>query len=51
MKQRNDRSLWIGVGLGFALLIASWIILFTIAADHPVESVPLATAPAKAANP
>lgn len=44
MKPRNDLSLWVGVGAAFALLLASWIILVGLAADHPVQSVPLAPA-------
>lgn len=43
MKTRSDRSLWIAVGLAFALLISAWIVLFKIAADNPVTAVPLET--------
>ena len=51
MKRCGDRSLWVGVGLAFGLLFASWALLFAIAADHPVESVPLATTPAGMTQP
>lgn len=50
MKPRSDRSLWLGVGLAFALLLGAWALLFTIAAEHPVESVPLATATPQTAD-
>ncbi len=43
MKTRSDFSLWLAVGLAFALLIGAWIALFKIAADNPVTSVPLVT--------
>jgi hypothetical protein len=51
MKNRGDRTLWIGVGLAFALLLASWVALFMIAADNPVASVPLATTPDRTPRP
>ena len=51
MKNRDDRSLWIGVGVAFALLFASWVILFVIAADNPVASVPLAKTPGQSPQP
>lgn len=41
MKRRNDRSLWLGVGVAFALLLGAWVVLFKIAAAHPVQNVPL----------
>jgi len=47
MKLRSDFSLWLAVGLAFALLIGAWITLFKIAADNPVTPVPLATPAAR----
>ncbi len=37
----SARSLWIGVGLLFGLMALAWVVLFTLAAKNPVESVPL----------
>jgi hypothetical protein len=48
MKTRGDGSLWLAVGLAFAALIGAWLLLFKIAADNPVQSVPLATPAASA---
>ncbi len=40
-KKNSTRSLWIGVGLVFGLMALAWSILFTVAADNPVATVPL----------
>lgn len=37
----SSKSLWIAVGLLFGLMAVAWFILFSLAADNPVESVPL----------
>ncbi len=50
MRLRNDGTLWLAVGLAFAVLIGAWLLLFKIAADNPVQSVPLAV-PAAAPSP
>lgn len=47
MRARGDGSLWLAVGLAFAVLVGAWLLLFKIAADNPVQTVPLA-APAAA---
>jgi hypothetical protein len=48
MRPRGDGSLWLAVGVAFAVLIGAWLLLFKIAADHPVQTVPLATPAASA---
>lgn len=40
-KPNSAKSLWVAVGLLFGLMAVAWFILFSLAADHPVESVPL----------
>tara|TARA_R110002072_G_scaffold181223_1_gene337235 strand:- start:132 stop:296 length:165 start_codon:yes stop_codon:yes gene_type:complete len=37
----SAKTMWIGVGVVFGLMALAWYFLFTIAADNPVESVPL----------
>ncbi|GAB5558922.1 MAG: hypothetical protein SynsKO_05690 [Synoicihabitans sp.] len=37
----SSRSLWVAVGLLFGMMAVAWYFLFTLAADNPVESVPL----------
>lgn len=37
----SSKSLWIGVGLLFGLLLLAWTIMFTVASKSAVESVPL----------
>jgi hypothetical protein len=37
----SSKSLWIAVGLLFGLMAVAWFVLFSLAADNPVESVPL----------
>lgn len=41
LTKNSSRSLWIGVGLVFGLMALAWSILFTLASDNPVETVPL----------
>jgi len=41
LAKNSSRSLWIGVGLVFGLMALAWSVLFTLASDNPVESVPL----------
>ncbi|MGC4074244.1 MAG: hypothetical protein QM760_17375 [Nibricoccus sp.] len=38
----GDRKLWLGVSLGFCLLLGAWTILFVVAANNRVAEVPLA---------
>ncbi len=40
-KSGSARSLWIGVGLLFGLMVLAWAALFNLAVRHPVASVPL----------
>ncbi len=40
-KPNSSKSLWIAVGLLFGLMGVAWFVLFTLAADNPVETVPL----------
>jgi hypothetical protein len=37
----SSRSLWIGVGLLFLLMVTAWAVLFTVTHRNPVEAVPL----------
>ena len=37
----SSKSLWVAVGLLFGLMAIAWFFLFSLAADNPVESVPL----------
>lgn len=37
----SSKSLWVAVGLLFGLMAVAWFIMFSLAADNPVESVPL----------
>ncbi len=39
--RESARSLWVSVGLLFGLMAVAWYFLFSLAADNPVESVPL----------
>lgn len=49
MKIPKLNTLWLGVGLLFALLFTAWAVLLTLAANNPTATVPLETAPAAAA--
>jgi hypothetical protein len=40
-KRESAWSLWVAVGTLFGLMAIAWFILFSLAADNPVESVPL----------
>ncbi len=40
MKSKSA-SLWIAVGIAFAVLLASWAVLFSIASRNRVAEVPL----------
>jgi flagellar basal body-associated protein FliL len=40
-KAESARSMWIAVGIAFALMAVAWAVLFTVAANNPVETVPL----------
>lgn len=40
-KPNSSKSLWVAVGLLFGLMGVAWFTLFTLAADNPVETVPL----------
>jgi hypothetical protein len=40
-KPNSSRSLWVAVGLLFGSMAVAWYILFSLAADNPVETVPL----------
>lgn len=40
-KPNSSKSLWVGVGLLFGLLAVAWFTLFSLAADNPVQTVPL----------
>ena len=47
---RNDataRPLWLGVGLGFLLLLLAWAAIFTAARHADTRTVPLQSAPAR----
>lgn len=37
----SSKSLWVAVGLLFGLMAIAWFFLFSLAANNPVESVPL----------
>ena len=37
----SSKSLWIPVALLFGAMAIAWFFLFSLAADNPVESVPL----------
>lgn len=37
----SARTLWLGVGLLFTLLVLAWTCLFVVASRYPVETVPL----------
>ncbi len=37
----SSKSLWVAVGLLFGLMAIAWSFLFSLAADNPVETVPL----------
>jgi|GEM_PF-4572697 hypothetical protein len=55
MKSKST-SLWLAVGLAFAVLLASWAVLFSIASRNRMAEVPLehkkpAPANAPAGNP
>ena len=46
-KNGGDRALWLWVTGGFLLLSLIWVILFTVAHQANIKSVPLATQRAK----
>lgn len=46
MKLPRLNTLWLGVGLLFALLFAAWAVMLTVAAKNPTATVPLESAPA-----
>jgi hypothetical protein len=50
MKAPKISSLWLGVGLLFALLFAAWSVMLFVAARNPAATVPLETAPAAPAK-
>lgn len=45
MKANSFLSLWLWVLLAFALLLGAWFTLFKIAANNPVQIVPLEKSP------
>ncbi len=45
--EASSRSLWLWVAAGFLLLVLAWSVLFTVAREAKVESVPLAPREAK----
>ena len=40
-KPERAWSLWLAVGVIFGLMALAWFILFSLAADNPIETVPL----------
>jgi len=40
-KPERAWSLWLAVAGLFGLMAIAWLVLFNLAADHPVESVPV----------
>lgn len=51
MKANSFLSLWLWVLLAFALLLGAWFTLFKIAANNPVQSIPLEKNPVTTPNP
>ncbi len=43
MSNRRRSILWIWIAVAFIIQIIAWTVWFTIAGQHPVEEVPLAT--------
>jgi len=46
MKRPRGSRLWWWVVIAFIVQLTAWAVWFTIAAQHPVAEVPLATRPA-----
>jgi hypothetical protein len=44
--KKSDWTLWAAVLAVFALLIGAWVVMFTLANRHPVQTVPLEPRPA-----
>ncbi len=40
MPRGSDRSLWIAVGLAFAVFLTAWAVLFVIAAKNRPQELP-----------